>query len=265
MKNIPTLLKLLLTKNGYKDISEYDFAEKLKTHFGVDINEKDSIILFNQKEYDIDIDNKHINTYPFEPYYIEEFIINESSENEYNKKFITYNKIIFNDDIAAITTILQYKESREDIYLYFDYEKHSFLNQYALRNIDYNNFEYDYIQHLFYYNNRSNQNLIKSHHVTYISKNHSNVEDYFLTVIDKIFYNWQYIHHNELEKFRLISFLLEELFIKNENSQDFEKNEALIKYIYSLYEDLSKNFSTNKFFNQKLLEKYSSNYFSISD
>lgn len=261
MKDTGASLKLMLAKNGFKEISEQDFSQKLKIYFGVNTDERDTMILANQKEYDIDIKNQFINTYPFEPYYIEEFIINEGSENEYNHKFITYNKIIFNDDLSSITSILQSKEGRDDIYFYFDYEKNIGLNQLALRNINYNNFEPDYIQHLFLYNNSKNSNTIKLQHINYISKNNQNSEDYFLLVINCIFSYWDNIFHNELEKYKLICILIDELLVKNEKTQNLERNSALIKYIYSLYEDLTSKLVSNNYFEQKLLAKYSIEYF----
>lgn len=206
MQDISSLLKSLLKKTGSKELSDHDFSSKLKTYFGINIDESDLIILANQKEYHIDIKNKFIDTYPFELYYIDEFIINDSSENEYNNKFITYNKIIFNDDISSITLILNNKENCKDIYFYFDYEKNNILSHIALQEIDYKNFESDYIQHLFLYNNKE-KSIIKNHVISKILQNNKDVENYFIKIIDEIFNLWEKIYSENVHKFLLSTIL----------------------------------------------------------
>lgn len=252
----------MLIKNGFKEISEKDFSTKLKTHFGINISEQNStILLHNEKEYDIDVKNKFIDTYPFEHYYIEEFVIQEGLENEYNKKFVLYNKIIFNDDISSITSILHDKQSREDIYFYFDYEKNTMLNQLSLRDINYNNFEPDYIQHLFLYNNQDSSTT-KTHIVSHIVKNHSKeIDDYFLNVIETIFNYWEHIKFEANHKYQLIALLIEKLLEKNHQQKDEEKSRALIKYIYSMYENLENHFIKEEYFENLLLKNYSVEYF----
>ncbi|MFC6269752.1 hypothetical protein [Frigoriflavimonas asaccharolytica] len=142
MENISQTLKSLLLKNSYKTIDKKDFLEKLKTYFGIENLDKEIIILFNQKGYEINIEQQYMNTYPFEQEYIKKYVLQEGVKNEYNNKFIYYNKIIFNDNISAITSLIGNKESVEDIYFYFDYEKNTMLNKFALSNINYDNFVY---------------------------------------------------------------------------------------------------------------------------
>lgn len=262
MKDISSSLKLLLIQNGFKEISEQDFSSKLKSYFGITIDERDLIILVNQKEYYIDIKNKFIDTYPFEPYYIDEFIINERSENEYNKKFITYNKIIFNDDLSSITSILNNKENYKDIYFYFDYEKNNMLNHLALQEIDYKNFEPDYIQHLFLYNDKE-KSIIKNHVISKILQNNKDVENYFINIIDEIFNLWENIYSENIHKFLLISVLLEKLLEKFESDKNIEKCKPLVNFMYSIHENLLDNFIKENFFDGNLLKKYSNQYLEI--
>ena len=260
MEILSQSLKSILIKNGFKDISKTEFLGKLKTHFGIDNFDKGIIILFNQKGYKIDIENQFINTYPFENYYLKDFVINEGLKNSYNNQFINYNKIIFNDDNSSITNILNDKEKLEDIFFYFDYEKNILVNNLALREINYENLEPDYIQHLFLYNNKE-KTPIKTNIISYILQNNKNSEQYFLDVIEEFFNFWDHIYCEDQYKFQLIATLIEKLLGKYEQETTNEKCKPLVQYLYSLHDNLPAKFLQKNFFDLQFLKKYSIQHF----
>ena len=265
MENISLTLKSLLLKNSYKTIDQKEFLERLKRHFGINNYDKEIIILFNQKGYEVNIEKQYLNTYPFEPEYIKKYVLQEGVNNDYNNKFIYYNKIIFNDNISAITSLIGDKESVEDIYFYFDYEKNLMLNKFALSNINYRNFELAYIQHLFLYNDKS-RNPIKVEVIKHIFKNMpKEVEDYSLQIIEMYFINWQDIISEDKYKFHLIAYLLEQLLKKYENEKTTEKSVPLVKYIYTLHKSTVEIFIKENYFENKLVNYYSNTYFEKID
>ncbi|WP_160139945.1 hypothetical protein [Chryseobacterium sp. c4a] len=264
METISQSLKSILIKNGFRNISETEFSEKLNIYFEIDSFDSDTIILFNQKGYTIDIKNRFINTYPFEPYYIKDYVIDEGLKNEYTAQFINYNKIIFNDNLSAVTSILNDKMSIEEIFYYFDYEKNRMLNMLALREIDYNNLEPDYIQHLFLYNN-TKDTPIKSNVISYIIQNYKESEQYFLDIIEVLFNFWDHIYSKDQYKFQLTATLTEKLLEKYEQKMDIEKCTPLIQYLYCLHDNLPEKFDNEKYFDQHLLKKYSIQYFATLD
>lgn len=257
-------LKSFLIKNGIKNIDKKSFFEKLNKHFAIQDFDSEIITLFNQKGYEINVTEQFLNIYPYERDFIIDCVINSGIDNEYNNKFIACNKIIFNDDISAITNIIHDKESREDIYFYFDYEKNVMLNQLALRDINYNNLETDYIQHLFLYNNK--EKPIKTHVISHIINSKSKeVEKYFLEIINNIFNYWENINSEDIYKFQLVAYLIEKLLHKYEDESDFEKCKPLIQYVNSLYENLTDTFIKNNYFEEILLEKYTNRYLDALD
>ncbi len=259
MEDISPVLKSVLIKNGLKEITGKDFAEKLYTCFGIKNNDESLIILPNQKGYSIDTKNRFINTYPFEPYYIKDFIMDEGQKNEYTFQFVNYNKIIFQDDPGAIANILNEKDKVTDMYFYFDYEKNAILNNLALRGIDYENWETDYLQHLFFYNNKERA-PVKFNVISYMVKHCNNMELYFLDVIETLFNFWDRIYSDDKNKYTLIAFLTEQLLEKYEKENKKEKSTALIQYLYSLHEILPDIFIKESYFKNKLLGQFSTSY-----
>lgn len=247
-------LKEFLENNGFKKIDKSLFQNKLKTHFGLQKSNSEIITIKNQKGYEVNNEFQYLNTYPFENSFIETFILKERMKNEYNNKFIAYNKIIFNDDISAITSIMGDKESREDIFVYFDYEKSIMINRLALNDLDYENFDYDYIEHILFYNDKDREEVIKKDTITFILN--KGKKEYLTKIIYEILNLWDIFLTEDLYKYKALAFILESLLNCEIDIDLTKKSYVLLQNIYVSYDHVLTAFKAHAFFDYALIAEY---------
>ena len=260
MMNI--LLNFLL-KNGYKQLKETDFKSKVKEYFGISgfSKEQDVSYFSHPRGYEIDLKQQYINTYEVEPYFLQEMkILEKGISDEYNARFLLYNKIIFNNDISSITQVLHDKGAIEDIVLYFDYEHNQMLMNLALNNLDTNNDEIIYIEHLVFYNNKTQKEPIKKNLLLKILEKH---EDFFIKILQSLVEYWEEFITDNQHKYYAVAFMLEEFLKKHheeENGLSQNKSYLILNNLYLEKRDLEKYFSAKKYFGFQLLTNYSETY-----
>lgn len=253
-------LREFLENNGFKEIDKSLFQNKLKKHFGLQKPNSKIIILENQKGYEVNNEFQYLNTYPFENSFIETFILKERMKNKYNNKFIAYNKIIFNDDISAITSIMGDKESREDIFFYFDYEKNIMVNKLALNDLDYENFDSDYIEHILFYNDKDREEVIKKDTIIFILN--KGKKEYLTKIIYEILNLWDTFLTEDLYKYKALAFILESLLNCEIDIDLTKRSYVMLQNIYVTYNHVLTAFKANAFFDYKLIAEYT-NIFEI--
>lgn len=261
------LLNFLL-KNGYKQPKVIDFKNKIKRYFGItEITESESVLNFlHPKGYEIDIENQYIDIFEVDTNYLQENKTLETNINDdINNRFICYNKIIFNDDIPSITKILHDKKALEDLVIYFDYENNPMLLNFALNSIDLNNNEIIYIEHLIFYNDKTRQEPIKENLLLKILDKD---ETFFVQIIQSLVEFWEKFHTEDLNKYRSLAFLLNELLKKHHKEIiDFSTNEGflILNNVYVENQTILDYFNNQDYYNYELLKKYSNTYNNIKE
>ena len=261
------LMNKLLKDNRYKYPNHADFKNKVINYLGVDVD--------NSEYNDVNIPNLaiaissegFIDTYSLDRGNIDgagdafSEILKEGIENEFNKDFIYYNKILFYDDIQTISKIINDTDRLENIVIYFDYEKNSLLNKNLInkiKNIDDFNDEFKF--HLLWYNNKSKSEIIRKKMISDIAEKNSDFVidlSYFLfkkktdiknSISDKLFYE-------------TLGYLLE-VVLKIHDDEDTETNMAY-RALNNLYEDDSNLLNKLQDFNFPMIQKYTKIYRAI--
>ena len=256
-----TLLNFLI-KNNYKTITRYEFIQRVKEFLGVhEISNEQNVIYFSHpKGYEIDLKNQFINSYEVDlNYLIEMQKLEKGTTYIYNNRFICYNKIIFNDDISSITQILFDKEAIEDVVIYFDYEKNQNLLNFALNNLDINNEEIIYLQHIIFYNDKSKEFFFKKDLLIKILEKY---EVFFIRIIQVFIEFWEYFSMSDSKKYPTIAFMLDILL--NKYHKEFYDISHLAYLVlnnsYIEKKEILQNFIGNNYYNYTLLKEYSKFY-----
>jgi hypothetical protein len=266
------LMNKLLKDNDYKYPNHEDFRDKVLDYFGVDID--------TPKYNDVNVanlatainDERFIDTYSLDRGDIDGAgdafadILKEGINNDYNVDFINYNKILFNDDLTAISKVNKDTGKTEDIVVYLNYEKNNFLYSSFIKNLkkidDYND---EFKWHLLWYNNRSKSEIIRKKIILDIaSKKPEFIFDltYFLhananKIKDKV-------EPKLLEE--TLAYLIEvELKYYDDKDLSDNKGYSLLNNFYVQNPELLKKFKANDYYKYALVNKYTQTYLSMSN
>ncbi|WP_165828778.1 SH3 domain-containing protein [Flavobacterium sp. HTF] len=270
---LPLMEKLLRT-NGYKFLEHQDFKNKINEYFGVDIYEAKFNDVFLERGLGFTAmgNEGFIDTYQVDRGIIngagDAFaeILKEDMNNNYNVDFVNYNKILFNDELMAISKISKDAGKTEDIVVYLNYEKNNFLYSSFIKNLkkidEYND---DFKWHLLWYNNRSKSEIIRKKMISDITTKNP----------EFIFDLAYFLHSNATKvKEKVESKLLEqtlayliEVELKNYEDKDLSDNKgySLLNNFYVQNPDLLNKFKANGYYNYSLVNNYTQTYLSMSD
>lgn len=261
------LMNKLLKDNNYKYPNHEDFRNKIVDYFGVDID--------TSKYNDVTVPNlaiaisseNFIDTYSLDRGDIDgagdafSEILKEGSENEFNKDFLYYNKILFYDDITSVSKVINDTTRLENLVIYFNYEKNDLLNKNLIKNIkniaDYND---DFKFHLLWYNNRDKSEIIRKKIISDIAVKKS---DFIIDLSYFLFKKRVEIKDNiSSELFNETLAYLLEVSLKIHNDEDTETNIAY-RALNNFYEDDSNLPNKLKDFDFPMLKKYTKIYFAL--
>lgn len=186
--------------------------------------------------------------------------------NDYNIDFVNYNKILFNDDITAISKINMDAGKTEDIVVYLNYEKNKFLYSSVIKNLkkigDYND---DFKWHLLWYNDKSKSDVIRK----------KIISDITIKKPEFIFDLAYFLHANANKvKDKVDQKLLEETLaylieseLKYYDDKDLSDNKgySLLNNFYVQNPELLNKFKSNDYYKYDLVNKYTQTYLSMSD
>jgi hypothetical protein len=267
---IPLMNKLLKDHN-YKYLNHEDFRNKIIDYFGVDIdtseyndvNVPNLAIVINSENF--------IDTYSLDRGDIDgagdafSEILKEGTENEFNKDFLYYNKILFYDDMLSISKVINDTNRLENIIIYFDYEKNDLLNNNLIKNIkNIADFNDDFKFHLLWYNNRNKSEVIRKKIISEIT----------IKKPEFIFDLAYFLHANATKvKDKVDQKLLEETLaylieseLKYYDDKDLSDNKgySLLNNFYVQNPELLNKFKSNDYYKYDLVNKYTQTYLSMS-
>ncbi|MFH6935274.1 SH3 domain-containing protein [Flavobacterium sp. FlaQc-30] len=167
-KRYVPLMNKLLKDNNYKYPSYEDFQNRIVDYFGVNLDTSQYNDLNIPNSVSAIISERFIDTYSLDRGNIDgagdafSEILNEGMEDDYNKDFVYYNKILFYDDVETISKIISDKDRLENVVIYFDYEKNDLLKKSLIQNIkNIDDFNDDFKFHLLWYNNKGKTEVIR--------------------------------------------------------------------------------------------------------
>lgn len=258
-------------ENGIKSISDEDFKEKCIQYLGINTdNGQDDYIFFMNDEYAICVSKHYLKTFSESLFYNPSIQGNVSREQAkatlkeggMGKKFITYNKVLFNDDIASITQILQDKQSVQDLVIYFDYEKNPMLLKFAVKDIncDQRDKDFDYLEHIIFYNNRKGENVIRKDLLKMFADNDL---DNLISLSYSVLYDTKnYRGISQKNKEVALAYMLEIILEKADPIEDFEENKSyrLLNNVYVEDNNILNEFQKEHYYDYKYLKTYSEIY-----
>ena len=270
---LPLMEKLLKT-NGYKFLAHKDFKNKINEYFGVDIDTAkfNDVFLEQGLGFTAMSNEGFIDIYEVDRGVIDGAgdafadILKEDMNNAYNVDFVNYNKILFNDDLTAISKVNKDSGKTEDIVVYLNYEKNNFLYSSFIKNLKkIDNYNDDFKWHLLWYNNRSKSEIIRKKIILDItSKKPEFIFDlaYFLhsntnKVKDKV-------EPKLLEE--TLAYLIEtELKYYDDKDLSDNKGYSLLNNFYVQNPELLNKFKANNYYKYALLNKYTQTYLLMSN
>lgn len=265
------LLNKYAISNGYKPLAEKEFAEKCLDLFGINIgNNKENSIKLNDSDYTINIPNKNIKTFPESLFYnpsIEGQVTKEQAEatlnnkeNGIGQKFLSYNKLLFNDDKFASFYFLKNKFELKEVVLYFDYETNNTLTYKLITDIDYDDLDKYDLTHFLFYNDKSKG--IKKYMLNEVF-NKVGVEKFYSLSLDFINY-FNKIEINDDLKRNGSGFLLSKLvsFDLSQNYNSIEDEYGYQFYIQMLAQDpeFKLYLISNDYLNNQRIKKIVNSY-----
>lgn len=161
------ILSEYATKNGYKKIPYKEFKDKSLYYLGIHLNKEASDYLKSintEIEYTISEIGKYIFTESeglfYQPNIDGEVSIEQAKNMLYDKgngigeKFLSYNKLLFNNDLSVNYYFLQNEEANIDIVFRLNYEGNPLLTQKAVLDAGNSNSYKDYAINILFYNNK---------------------------------------------------------------------------------------------------------------
>lgn len=252
------ILLEFLKKHNYKVPDNYNFKEKVKQFFGILKNDERDVIQINHpKGYEILIKNHFIDVFEVNLSFIIETKLLEKGLNDlYNNRFVCYNRIIFNDDISAVTQILQDLKAIEDVVIYFDYEKNLILLNFALNNLDTNNTDIIYLEHIIFYNDKSRLEIFKRNLLSKIIEKN---ELFFIKLVTKLVEFWNDFLAEDLQKYIALAFMLD-LILKKSHKDGYDVNSTgylILNNFYVENDKIFQNFEDMNYYGFEFLTEYS--------
>lgn len=269
---LPLMEKLLKT-NGYKFLVHQDFKNKIDEYFGIDIDQAkfNDVFLEQGLGFTAMSNEGFIDTYQVDRGIIDGAgdaffdILKEEMNNNYNVDFVNYNKVLFNDDLTAISKINKDVDKTEDIVVYLNYEKNNLLYSSFIKNLkkidDYND---GFKWHLLWYNNRSKSEIIRKKIISDITSKKP-----------EFIFDLAYFLHNELVKAKgkvelkllekTLAYLIEiELKYYDDKDLNDNKGYSLLNNFYVQNPSLLNKFKNNDYYEYVLVNKYTQKYLSLS-
>lgn len=251
------ILLEFLKKHNYKVPDNHNFTEKVKEFFGIlKKDERDVIQINHPKGYEINIKLHFIDVFEVNLIFmIDTKLLEEGVSDLYNNRFVCYNRIIFNDDISAITQILQDLKAIEDVVIYFDYEKNLMLLNFALNNLDTNNTDIIYLEHIIFYNDRSRKEIFKRN---FLSKILEKNDSFFIKIIQTIIEFWDEFSVEDSQKYIALAFMLD-ILLEKSHKEEYDVNSIAYLILNNSFVENEKiflNFEEMNYYGFQLLMQY---------
>lgn len=266
------LMRDLLKSNDYKFLEHDEFKNKLIGYFGVDIDNAkfNDVYLESGLGYTALSNEGFIDTYQVDRGVIDGAgdafadILKEGLNNDYNIDFINYNKVLFNDDLPAISKVNVDKV--EDIVVYLNYEKNNLLNNSFVKNIKkIDNYNESFKWHLLWYNNKTKSDVIRKKLLQEIVNKKP----------DFIFDLAYFLNSNSNKiKEKIDSALIDatlafliEVELQHYEDKDLNDNKgySLLNNFYIQNPKMLDRFKSQKFYGYPLIESYTKKYLLMSE
>jgi hypothetical protein len=264
------LMRDLLKKNNYKFLEHSVFKNTVIEYFGVDTDNAkfNDVYLESGLGYTALSNEGFIDTYQVDRGIIDGAgdafadILKDGLNNDYNIDFINYNKVLFNDDLSAISKVNVDKDKVEDIVVYLNYEKNNILNNSFVKNIKkVDNYNESFKWHLLWYNNKTKPDVIRK----------KILQDIADKKPDFIF-DLAYFLNNNSNKIKdkvdavlideTLAFLIEvELQHYNDKDLNDNKGYSLLNNFYVQNPTLLERFKSKKFYGYSLIDSYTKNIY----
>ncbi|GAA3767903.1 hypothetical protein GCM10022423_21030 [Flavobacterium ginsengiterrae] len=268
------LMRDLLKNNNYKFLEHNVFKNKVIEYFGVDIDNAkfNDVYLESGLGYTALSNEGFIDTYQVDRGVIDGAgdafadILKDGLNNDYNIDFINYNKVLFNDDLSAISKVNLDKDKIEDIVVYLNYEKNNLLNNSFIKNIKkVENYNESFKWHLLWYNNRTKQDFIRKK----ILQDIANKKPDFI-------FDLAYFLNNNSNKIKdktdsalidaTLAFLIE-VELQHYDDKDLSDNKgySLLNNFYTQNPNMLERFKSQKFYGYPLIDSYTKKYLLMSE
>ncbi|WDF64938.1 SH3 domain-containing protein [Flavobacterium sp. KACC 22763] len=268
------LMRDLLKNNNYKFLEHSVFKNKVIEYFGVDIDNAkfNDVYLESGLGYTALSNEGFIDTYQVDRGVIDGAgdafadILKDGSNNDYNIDFINYNKVLFNDDLSAISKVNIDKDKVEDIVVYLNYEKNNLLSNSFVKNIKkVDNYNESFKWHLLWYNNKTKPDVIRKK----ILQDIANKKPDFI-------FDLAYFLNNNSNKIKektdgalidaTLAFLIEvELQHYEDKDLDDNKGYSLLNNFYIQNPKMLDRFKSQKFYGYPLIDSYTKKYLLMSE
>ncbi|MBL0737181.1 SH3 domain-containing protein [Flavobacterium sp. GN10] len=268
------LMRDLLKNNNYKFLEHSVFKNKVIEYFGVDIDNAkfNDVYLESGLGYTALSNEGFIDTYQVDRGVIDGAgdafadILKDGLNNDYNIDFINYNKVLFNDDLSAISKVNVDKDKVEDIVVYLNYEKNNLLNNSFVKNIKkVDNYNESFKWHLLWYNNKTKPDVIRKK----ILQDIANKKPDFI-------FDLAYFLNNNSNKIKektdgslidaTLAFLIEvELQHYEDKDLNDNKGYSLLNNFYIQNPKMLDRFKSQKFYGYPLIDSYTKKYLLMSE
>ncbi|MGN7809524.1 SH3 domain-containing protein [Flavobacterium sp. 22076] len=268
------LMRDLLKNNNYKFLEHSVFKNKVVEYFGVDIDNAkfNDVYLESGLGYTALSNEGFIDTYQVDRGVIDGAgdafadILKDGLNNDYNIDFINYNKVLFNDDLSAISKVNLDKDKVEDIVVYLNYEKNNLLNNSFVKNIKkVDNYNESFKWHLLWYNNKTKPDVIRKK----ILQDIANKKPDFI-------FDLAYFLNNNSNKIKekidgslidtTLAFLIEvELQHYEDKDLNDNKGYSLLNNFYIQNPKMLDRFKSQKFYGYPLIDSYTKKYLLMSE
>ncbi len=268
------LMRDLLKNNNYKFLEHSVFKNKVIEYFGVDTDNAkfNDVYLESGLGYTALSNEGFIDTYQVDRGVIDGAgdafadILKDGLNNDYNIDFINYNKVLFNDDLSAISKVNVDKDKVEDIVVYLNYEKNNILNNSFVKNIKkVDNYNESFKWHLLWYNNKTKPDVIR--------------KKILQDIVDKkpdFIFDLAYFLNNNSNKIKekidgalidaTLAFLIEvELQHYDDKDLNDNKGYSLLNNFYIQNHKMLDRFKFQKFYGYPLIESYTKKYLLMSE
>jgi hypothetical protein len=268
------LMRSLLKNNDYKFLEHHEFKNEVIEYFGVDIDNAkfNDVYLESGAGYTALSNEGFIDTYEVDRGLIDGArdpfadILKDGLNNDYNVDFINYNKVLFNNDLSAISKINRDENNVEEIVVYLNYEKSNLLKNSFINNIKkIDNYNDGFKWHLLWYNNKVKSDLIRK-----------KILQEILNKKPDFIFDLAYFLNNNSNKIKdkvdallideTLAFLIE-IELKNYDDKDLNDNKgySLLNNFYVQNPKLLDRFKSEKFYGYPLIDSYTKKYLLMSE
>ncbi|TWP26798.1 SH3 domain-containing protein [Apibacter muscae] len=275
---VQTQAKFLASK-GYKVPSEENFKKYCKDYFNLDLEsiKEEYFQPIGEDGYGLSVKQKFINTFPESIFYNpntsdDNYNINQAFENLNKKenlsseKFVSYNKLLFNNDSLVVHYFIKKTDDLKEIVLFFDYEKNDILYNILLRDLNLKNtLGIEDTYHILFYNNPTKgfkrkliTDLVINQGINALKK-----------LTDSYYNHWKEINKTLKEKDICLVYLINLLIEFDRNkvvTTIYEKpSYSYLSNFLDLDLDLGVRLKENNYYNNMDIEELVNNYYILND